>query len=216
MRPAAPLAISFVVGMLAGCGSIRPADAPATPFEGLPGPAYLHLDGEPRAAARPFVVTFAGPDGDRSGQSFAFEAGQRVVIDRTSFAETVAAWVDDIACDGTATTLTDRETDGFLEIDDDACRVTTTRNHAVADDVHPELTGGLSAEAPLGSTLTLTTLADAVPGELADDADESGWISLELVPAGRWRVVLTKSGQQLDEQTITIEAGEHQHLDLTP
>ncbi len=216
MTSVAPLATVAVVAMLAGCGSIRPVDAPATAFEGMPGPAYLHLDGEPVTAARPFVVTFAGPDGDRSGQSFAFEAGQRVVIDRTSFAETFAAWVDDIACEGSATTLTDRETDGLLEIDDEVCRLTTTRNHAVDEDAHPELSGGLSAEAPLGSTLTLTTLTDAIPGELADDADESGWISFDLVSAGLWRAVLTRNGQQLDEQTITIVAGEQQHLDLTP
>ena len=212
-RPSWRVVVTAV--LVTACGPIAPSfGVPATPFELLPGPAYLHLDGEPSTAGGPFVVTFAGPDGDRSGRSFAFETGQRVVIDRTSFAEIVSVWVDEIPCDGTARTLTDRETDGILTIADGACAVTTTRNHAGEDDIHEALPGTLSAEAPLGSRLSLTTLDQAIPGELTDDADESGWISFEEVPAGRWRAVLSSGGQRLGESTITIEAGEHQHIDL--
>ncbi len=215
MRPAPWLVVFAAALLLAACGRLEPTiDVPATPFEGMPPPAYLHLEGDPTTAAAPFVVTFAGEDGDRGGQSFSFEEGQRIVIDRTSFAEVVSAWVDEIACEGTITTLAERETDGLLTITANGCALISLRNHPAADGVHPELSGTLSAEAPLGSTLTLTTLDDAIPAELADDADESGFISFGAVPAGRWRAVLTSGGAEMEATTITIEAGESQHLDL--
>ena len=98
-------------------------------------------------------------------------------------------------------------------VGDGTCALAATRNHPVGDVVHPDLSGSLSAQAPLGTTLTLTSLDGAIPGEVSDDADESGWISL-AVPAGRWRAVLARGSETLDESTLTVEGGETIHLDL--
>ena len=213
----ASIAVLGLSGLVAACALTSPP-APDIAVEGLPGPAYLRLAGDPPTAARPFAVSFAGEDGDRGGQTFEFVKGQTVVIERLSLPQTVSAWVDETACEGTLRTLTDREIDGILAVGDDTCSLTATREHPVGDafpDLHPDLLGTLSAQAPLGTTLTLTSLDGAIPGEVSDDTDESGWISIpEGMSPGRWRAVLTSGNKTLLESTVTVEAGESIHLDL--
>jgi hypothetical protein len=204
-----------VLGLSCLVAACTPTGQQATPepVEAMPPAAFLHLVGDPPTAARPIVVKFAAEDGDRSGQSFAFVEGQPVVIDRTSIPEIVSAWVDEVACAGSLRVVGQREIDGILTVGEDECALVATRNHPVGDVVHPDLSGSLSAQAPLGTTLTLTSLDGAIPGEVSDDADESGWISL-AVPAGRWRAVLARGSETLDESTLTVEGGETIHLDL--
>ena len=188
--------------------------AEPTAFEGMPPPSYLHLVGDPPTAARAFVVSFAGEDGDRSGQTFAFLEGQAVAIDRISNPGPVSAWVDETACAGTLRTVAEREIDGTLTVGNDTCTLVATRNHPLDEDLHPDLSGSLSAEAPLGSVLTLTSLDGAIPGEVSGHADESGWVSALELPAGRWRAVLSLAGEVLHESVLSMEAGKSIHLDL--
>jgi hypothetical protein len=125
-RASAGILVTLFVG---ACGSAPPVTFEPG-VERVPGPGYLHIEGDPIVADRTRTVRFVGSDMAESGVSARFGPGDRIVVDGVALAGEHGLSVDGVSCVGRFPVAVDQEIDLVLHLTADACTVSTVGAHA--------------------------------------------------------------------------------------
>lgn len=102
----------------------------------MPGPGYLHIEGEPIVAERTRTVRFVGSDMEESGVSARVGPGDRIVIDGVALPGEHGLSVDGVSCVGRFPVAIDQEIDLVLHLTADGCLVSTLGTHAAGAASH--------------------------------------------------------------------------------
>jgi hypothetical protein len=124
-----------VAGLLVACEPPAPATFEHG-VEHVPGPGFMHIEGDPITIDRSITVRFVGSDGEASAVSVSIPAGQRLVIDHVALPGDEGLMIDGTRCAGTFPIVTDVETDVRLQLSADGCRVESLGTHPPAGRDH--------------------------------------------------------------------------------
>ncbi len=114
--------------LLQGCSLPQPPALPTVPngTEQMPGPAYVHITGEPATTPSRLVFGYKLPDGSVSQQTDMIEQGATIEIDRTFYPGVHQLLVDGATCDGAYELKAEMVIELQVRLHGDACEATVT------------------------------------------------------------------------------------------
>jgi hypothetical protein len=203
--------------LLSSCSTLKIPPSPSpTLHEAIPAPGSFHLTSDPSRAPRALSLRYVDEGGNPSGVSDEFLAGAVVVVDRSLLPGAQAVQVNGQVCDGRFAIVTGIETDLVLVVTDAGCRVVTTGSHAEGELQHADEAAAVSAKVPVGSRLGVRPLdPNLMVAPMVVPSDESGFVHVDSLPAGRYEVTLIVDEQVRTAIEVELRPGEERFLDLS-
>ena len=200
---------TLLTASIGACSTVGPSA-----LSDEPSPGSYHLISDPVAA--PFVLTVRlGKTGGLARVGDTFEAGQVVVIDRSTLAGDYWINVNGQDCEGRFSVTALTETDLRLFLLGTSCRVSVVGSHPLGEVQHSDTPGSLLARVPVGGVLEIRPTSPELQGPVrVAKPEEQGSIEVDALAPGEYEISLLVNSVVVKSRTVRLSPGGEEFVDF--